>query len=194
MLSNTTSAMASLTTRTRAALQTHRHLVIILAAFLGFRLFLTVGLWLSIGPDIYDYLRWGALTNSGNYPFVHYGSEYPPLLPWAAIILYRVSTLAPVLAGDARFWSVLILRLVFTLLDTGGVILVYGIALQLGSRLRATRTTALFEAGFVPAYAASSWIDRAKMICSRAIILYRSDDQSPVPPGAINLTKLPVMP
>jgi hypothetical protein len=116
MLSNTTSAMASLTTRTRAALQTQRHLVIILAAFLGFRLFLAVGLWPSIGPDIYNYMRWGALTNSGNYPFGHYGSEYPPLLPWAAIILYRVSTLAPVLAGDARFCYVLILRLVFTCL------------------------------------------------------------------------------
>ncbi len=159
MLSNTTSFIASLTTRTRAALQTHRHLVIILAAFLGFRLFLTVGLWPSIGPDIYDYMRWGALANSGYYPFVNYWSEYPPLLPWSAIILYRVSTLVPVLAEDARFWYVLILRLVFTLFDTGSVILVYGIALQLGSRLRATRTTALFAAGFVLAYAASGWFD-----------------------------------
>jgi hypothetical protein len=140
------------------ALRPHRYAFLILGVFLGFRLLLALALS-SVGPDLYDYMRWGSLADSGYYPFVNYWSEYPPLFPWSAILLYRLSTLVPALPENAQFWYALLLRLTMTAFDAGSVMLVYGIALRLGSRARATRTIALFAAGFVLTYAVFGWYD-----------------------------------
>ncbi len=144
--------------RLRAGWRAHRSFALIVAAFLAFRLLMAIGFGV-VGPDTYDFMRWGSLADSGLYPFVHYWAEYPPLLPWSSLALYRLSTLVPALPEDARFWYGLVLRLTFTLLDTGSLICVYAIALKLGTRLRALRTAALFAAGFVLAYAAAGWYD-----------------------------------
>ena len=130
----------------------------ILAGFLTFRLLLPLGFG-SIGPDIYDYMRWGSLADSGLYPYVHYWSEYPPLFGWSAILIYRLSTLVPALPEEPRYWFAIVLRLTMTLFDVGSLFLVYGMAQQLGARSRAVRTAAFFAGGFIIAYAAAGWYD-----------------------------------
>jgi hypothetical protein len=131
---------------------------LILAGFLTFRLLLPLGFG-SIGPDIYDYMRWGSLADSGLYPYVHYWSEYPPLFGWSAILIYRLSTLVPALPEEPRYWFAIVLRLTMTLFDVGSLFLVYGMAQQLGARSRAVRTAAFFAGGFIIAYAAAGWYD-----------------------------------
>src|SRR5512134_3737351 len=145
-------------TRLTSYLHAHQAFLLILAGFLTFRLLLPLGFG-SIGPDIYDYLRWGSLADSGLYPYVHYWSEYPPLLGWSAILIYRISTLVPALPEDARYWFAMVLRLSMTLFDVGSLFLVYGMAQQLGTKSRAARTAAFFAGGFIIAYAAAGWYD-----------------------------------
>src|SRR5512145_1460146 len=106
--------MRNCAARLRSTFHGHQSFLLILAGFLTFRLLLPLGFG-SIGPDIYDYLRWGSLADSGLYPYVHYCSEYPPLLGWSAILIYRLSTLVPALPEDARYWFALALRLIMTL-------------------------------------------------------------------------------
>ncbi len=142
----------------RHRVYTHQSFLLVLALFLTFRLLLPLGFG-SIGPDIYDYMRWGSLADSGLYPYIHYWSEYPPLFGWSAILIYRISTLVPALPEDARYWFAIVLRLTMTLFDVGSLFLVYGLAQQLGSKSRAVRTAAFFAGGFIIAYAAAGWYD-----------------------------------
>jgi hypothetical protein len=147
-------------------LRRHQSLLLILVVFVTFRLampfvFRSGSYFVEQAPDIGDYLRWGALADSGLYPFVHYWSEYPPLFGWSMIGLYRLSTLLPAWGFDQRLWLAVILQIALTLCDVGSVILIYAIARRLGSKARAVRTAALFAASFIAAYAASSWFDTA---------------------------------
>jgi len=152
--------------RWRRTLRTHQFFLIILILFVTFRLampfvFRSGSYFVEQAPDIGDYLRWGALADSGQYPFVHYWSEYPPLFGWMMIGLYRLSTLLPAWKFDQRLWLSVVLQIALTLCDVGSLILIYAIARRLGSRARAVRTAALFAASFIAAYAASSWFDSA---------------------------------
>ena len=145
-------------TRVKSVIHEHQAFLLILAGFLTFRLLLPLGFG-SIGPDIYDYMRWGSLADSGLYPYVHYWSEYPPLFGWSAILIYRLSTLLPALPEEPRYWFTIVLRLTMTLFDVGSLFLVYGMARQLGSKSRAVRTAAFFAGSFIIAYAAAGWYD-----------------------------------
>jgi hypothetical protein len=150
--------MKNYATRVKSIIHEHQAFLLILAGFLTFRLLLPLGFG-SIGPDIYDYMRWGSLADSGLYPYVHYWSEYPPLFGWSAILIYRLSTLVPALPEEPRYWFAIVLRLTMTLFDVGSLFLVYGMAQQLGSKSRAVRTAAFFAGGFIIAYAAAGWFD-----------------------------------
>jgi len=152
--------------RWRRTLRTHQFFLIILILFVTFRLampfvFRSGSYFVEQAPDIGDYLRWGALADSGQYPFVHYWSEYPPLFGWMMIGLYRLSTLLPAWKFDQRLWLSVVLQIALTFCDVGSLILIYAIARRLGSKARAVRTAALFAASFIAAYAASSWFDSA---------------------------------
>ncbi|HLF26546.1 MAG TPA: hypothetical protein VJG32_09425 [Anaerolineae bacterium] len=148
----------SLAQRMAHAAQAQRHFTLIAIVFLVFRLLMPLG-FTSLGPDVGQYLRWGALADSHLYPYIHYWSEYPPLFSWSAIALYRLSTLAPMWPLDPPFWFGLVLKTTLALFDLGNLILVYAIALQLGHKARAIRTAALFAGGFITAYAAWGWYD-----------------------------------
>jgi hypothetical protein len=150
--------MKNYATHVKSAIQEHQAFLLILVGFLTFRLLLPLGFG-SIGPDIYDYMRWGSLADSGLYPYVHYWSEYPPLFGWSAILIYRISTLVPALPEEPRYWFAIVLRLTMTLFDVGSLFLVYGMARQLGSKSRAVRTAAFFAGSFIIAYAAAGWYD-----------------------------------
>ncbi len=150
--------MKNFALRLKSSVHEHQAFLLILAGFLTFRLLLPLG-FASNGPDIYDYMRWGSLADSGLYPYVHYWSEYPPLFGWSAILIYRISTLVPALPEDPRYWFAIVLRLTMTLFDAGSLCVVYGMAQQLGSKSRAVRTAAFFAGGFIIAYAAAGWYD-----------------------------------
>ncbi len=152
--------------RLRRTFRAHQSFLIVLILFVTFRLampfvFRSGSYFVEQAPDIGDYLRWGALADSGLFPFVHYWSEYPPLFGWIMIGLYRLSTLLPAWKFDQRLWLAVVLQIALTLCDVGSVILIYVIARRLGSKARAVRTAALFAASFIAAYAASSWFDTA---------------------------------
>ena len=141
----------------------HQHFVLVLIIFLTFRLMLPFvfrngSYFVEAAPDLRDYLNWGTLADSGLYPFVDYWSEYPPLFAWSVIGLYRLSALLPAWL-DQRLWFSIAMQTAMAIFDLGSVILVYGIALRLGSQTRAIRTAALFAGAFITAYAASGWYE-----------------------------------
>jgi hypothetical protein len=152
------SSPARFAQRVRRLARGHPHFVLIAIVFVTFRLLMPLG-FTSLGPDIGDFIRWGTLADSRLYPYIDYWSEYPPLLGWSIIGLYRLSTLVPAWSQDPRFWFGLVLKLATALFDVGSLCLVYAIALRLGSRARAVRTAALFAGGFITAYAAWGWLD-----------------------------------
>src|SRR5512135_1117145 len=140
--------------RLRRTFRAHQSFLIILVLFVTFRLampfvFRSGSYFVEQAPDIGDYLRWGALADSGLYPFVHYWSEYPPLFGWIMIGLYRLSTLLPAWKFDQRLWLAVVLQIALTLCDVGSLILIYAIARRLGTKARAVRTAALFAASFI---------------------------------------------
>jgi len=149
---------ARLAQQMRWLARAHPHIILIATVFATFRLLMPLG-FTSLGPDIGDFIRWGTLADSRLYPYIDYWSEYPPLLGWSIIGLYRLSTLVPAWSQDPRFWFGLVLKLATALFDLGSLCLVYAIALRLGSRVRAVRTAALFAGGFITAYAAWGWLD-----------------------------------
>jgi hypothetical protein len=156
--SATTVQTTSRARRLKSTLREHQSFVLIAIAFLTFRLLLPWG-FESVGPDISDYMRWGALSDSHLYPYVNYWSEYPPLLAWLVLGIYRLSTLLPAWPDDPRFWFALFFKFTMVAFDLGSLTLMYLTALRLGTRTRATRTAALFAGGFIVVYAASGWLD-----------------------------------
>src|SRR3990172_92779 len=114
-MANRITLSASRATSRAAGLRSHPYFILILIAFLTFRLampfvFRSGSYFVEQAPDIGDYLRWGTLADSPLYPFVNYWAEYPPLFPWSLIGLYRISTLLPAWQFDQRLWFAIVMQ------------------------------------------------------------------------------------
>ncbi len=116
--SATTVQTTSRAHRLKSTLREHQSFVLIVIAFLTVRLLLPWG-FESVGPDISDYMRWGALSDSHLYPYLNYWSEYPPLLAWLVLGIYRLSTLLPAWPDDPRFWFALLFKFTMVAFDLG---------------------------------------------------------------------------
>ncbi|MGN6755910.1 MAG: hypothetical protein ACTHMJ_05905 [Thermomicrobiales bacterium] len=102
-------------------------LIVLLAVALRWPLLL-----LTTGSDYWFYQSLGRLSNLGFYPYIHYWLEYPPVFPWLAVAVYRITTLfPPALFGDADATFHTALGTISVLADAGIVALIGAIGGEL---------------------------------------------------------------
>ena len=91
----------------------------LLAVFASFRLLtlflLRPGGFIRDWSDFDTYFGIAALSDYGLFPFTHFWLEWPPLVPWLAVVAYRLALLFPPWPDDPRLWFVLILGGIFVL-------------------------------------------------------------------------------
>jgi hypothetical protein len=155
--------LGRLTNWAREGYQEHQDFCLLALLFTSFR-FLTLLLF-EPGGYILDWSGYyvpGAnfvqLSDWGYYPVVHYWMEYPPLFPWLAVVLYRLSLLLPAWR-DPNLWFNLLLGSALLLFEIGNFVLVYAIASKLKGRQTAVRCCWLYGALFFPLMTLLFWFE-----------------------------------
>ena len=140
--------LGRVTNRASEFYEEHQAFVLLAILFTSFRL-MTLLLF-EPGGRILDWSGYyvpGAnfveLSDKGFYPGIHYWMEYPPLFPWLAVIVYRLSMLLPAWR-DPNLWFDLLLGSTFLIFELGNFILIYAIALKLKGREVAVRCAWLY--------------------------------------------------
>ena len=139
--------------RARETWHTHREFWLVLVLFLALRLMALLvfrpGGYLGEMGDFGYYRLLLSFTNQGFYPVVDFWMEYPPLFPWIALGLYRLSLLSPPwpVAGT---WFFLLLGLTLVAADGGVLVLLYTLARRLFSPAHALRLAWIYTALLVP--------------------------------------------
>lgn len=151
------------TNRAREGYEEHRDFVLLAILFTSFRL--TALLLFEPGGYILDWSGYyipGAsfveLSDRGFYPVVHYWMDYPPLFPWLAAILYRLSLLLPTWR-DPNLWFNLLLGCTLLIFEMGNFVLIYAIALKLRGREGAVRCAWLYAGLFFPLVSLLFWFE-----------------------------------
>ncbi len=121
---------------------------LVLMVFVSTRLMMLMA-WPAENLTLYgDYVHsfgLGALSGTGNLPFVHYWSEYPPLFPFLNLVLYRLS-------GEVFKNYALLLSLTLLLFESGSLYLLYRLAADVWSEDRAARVGWTYAALYVPVF------------------------------------------
>ncbi|MBN1658637.1 MAG: DUF2029 domain-containing protein [Anaerolineae bacterium] len=143
----------SLAKRAGKTFHAHREFVLVLVLFLSLRLMAILafrpGGYLGEMGDFGYYRLLLSFTNQGLYPVVDFWMEYPPLFPWIALGLYRLSLLIPPWPA-AGTWFFLWLGLILVLADAGVLILLYRLARRLLTPARAVRLAWIYTALLIP--------------------------------------------
>ena len=141
----------------------HQDFILLLLLYTSFRLMAL--LLLRPGGFIADYsdyntsyLPFAQWSNRGLYPFVDYWLEYPPLFPWLAVLVYRLSILIP-LWTEPRLWFNTLLGLSLLPFEIGSFVMIYLIALKLYDRTGALRCAWIYAGLFAPLYTWLGWFD-----------------------------------
>lgn len=93
----------------------------------------------------------------GYFPYVHYWSEYPPVMPWLVTGIYQFSQWGlDGLAARACFY--LLYGLLLIAAEVGVLVILYHLAKRL-SQPAAEQGVTLFAVGFLPVYLWSGWWD-----------------------------------
>lgn len=149
--------------RARQRYEEHQDFILLALLFLSFR-FLTLLLF-EAGGYILDWSGYyvpGAsfveLSDKGLYPVIHYWMEYPPLFPWLAVIIYRLSLLLPAWR-DPQLWFNLLLGGTLLLFEIGNFVLIYALASILKGRQMAVRCCWLYAALFFPVMTLLFWFE-----------------------------------
>ena len=137
---------------------------LLLAVFVVFRLLtlflLRPGGFIRDWSDFNTYLGITGLADYGLYPFFHFWLEWPPLMPWLMVGVYKLSLLLPPWPDDPRLWFVVMLGLVFVLFEAGNFVLIYRLARRLSLSPDAIRRVLWLYAGlFPPVYAMLGFFD-----------------------------------
>jgi hypothetical protein len=155
--------LGRLTNWAREGYHEHQDFILLALLFTSFR-FLTLLLF-EPGGYILDWSGYyvpGAnfvqLSDWGYYPLVHYWMEYPPLFPWLAVVMYRLSLFLPAWR-DPNLWFNLLLGSALLLFEIGNFILIYAIALKLSARERAVRCAWLYAGLFFPLMTLLFWFE-----------------------------------
>jgi hypothetical protein len=137
---------------------------VVLALFISARLMLLV-IWppetLTLYGDYDYYFRLAALERSGQLPFVHYWSEYPPVFPWLNLVLYELS------GGSFKNYVVLT-RLVLLAFEAGSLYLLYRIAVDSRGPDQAMQITWVYLALTVPVFI---WLGSFEAITACLVLL-----------------------
>jgi hypothetical protein len=143
--------------------EAHRDFVLVAILFTSFRLMAL--LLFEPGGYILDWSGYyipGAnfvqLSDRGFYPVIHYWMEYPPLFPWLAVIVYRLSLLLPSWR-DPNLWFNLLLGGTLLFFEIGNFVLIYAIALKLKGRDVAVRCSWLYAGLFFPLMTLLFWFE-----------------------------------
>ena len=155
--------LSRVTNRAREGYDEHSDFVLLAILFTSFRLMAL--LLFEPGGYILDWSGYyvpGAnfvqLSDRGFYPVVHYWMEYPPLFPWLAVLLYRLSLFLPSWR-DPSLWFNLFLGGTLLIFEIGNFVLVYAIALKLRGREVAVRCAWLYAGLFFPLVTLLFWFE-----------------------------------
>lgn len=125
--------------------------------------FLLIRVWMLVNTgspaDFRYWLDIARMSDRGLYPHLNFWMEYPPVFPWMAVAVYRVSAL---LASGvaAAAWFYFLVGLILVACEVGVVLLLYRLALLLMSNADTARRSAwLYVLCFVPGYLWSGWFD-----------------------------------
>ena len=143
--------------------QDHGEMVRILVLFVSLRLSLLVisqpqGYLLS-SSDYDFYMEFGRLADRGLYPNLNYWTEYPPLLPWLAVVVYRLVEPIPNFDGSPIFWFRMALGGLMLPFDVGNLILLYWLARILHTPARAVQIAWSYAILFTPLHVWLAWFD-----------------------------------
>ncbi len=151
------------TNRAIEGYEAHRDFVLLGILFTSFRLMAL--LLFEPGGYILDWSGYyipGAnfvqLSDRGFYPVIHYWMDYPPLFPWLAVIVYRLSLLLPSWT-DPNLWFNLLLGGTLLLFEIGNFVLIYAIAVKLKGREVAVRCAWLYAGLFFPIMTLLFWFE-----------------------------------
>ncbi|MEM7342874.1 MAG: hypothetical protein AAF485_01400, partial [Chloroflexota bacterium] len=137
---------------------------LLLTIFVTFR-FLTLLLFRPGGfirdwSDFDTYLGIAALSDYGLFPFLDFWLEWPPLVPWLAVGVYKLSLFLPPWPDDPRLWFILILGFIFLLFEIGNFYLIYRLATRLlQTPATISRVLWLYIGLFPPVYAMLGFFD-----------------------------------
>lgn len=146
-------------------IESHRSFLMLLGSFIVFRVlaipFLAPAGFITLsgaGPDHLYYLHFPALSEAGFYPYLDYWSEHPPIFPWLAVGIYRLSLLVPAWGNSLLVYNSL-LRWALLLFDTGSLVLLYAISCRLRPADEAVQTAVHYALSFAPFFVLLNWYD-----------------------------------
>ena len=137
---------------------------LIFAIFISFR-FLTLFLFKPGGfirdwSDFDTYLGIASLSDYSLYPFLDFWLEWPPIIPWLMVGVYKLSLFLPPWGDDPRLWFILLLGTVFVLFEVGNFWLIYRLAKRLFTNPAIQNRVLWLYAGlFPPLYAMLGFFD-----------------------------------
>ena len=162
-------------TRLAAFYQRHRFFFLILPLFVSFRvltlLLFRPGGFILDNSDFDFYYAWGLLTPMGYDVYDNLWTAYPPLFPAVMLPIFELASRAPAWI-DPRLWFHLLFGGVLVLFETGNLVLIYRLALKLGSRGAGvigevtqspshpvTPSLLLYALLFTPVYTLTGWFE-----------------------------------
>jgi len=116
------------------------------------------GFLVSSTPDQLFYFSFAQMSDNGQYPFIHYWMEYPPIFPWIAVGSYKISALFAT-PDQLLFWFNNVLRWVLIPFEVGNLLLVYGIAKTLHGEEDGYAAALTYAFMFAPLLVYLGWFD-----------------------------------
>lgn len=158
-----------------AWLAEHREFLLVLVTATALRamavLVFRPGGYLGDMSDFSFYRLLVDFTNQGYYPLVHFWMEYPPVVPWLLVGVYRLSLLIPP-AGEPGTWFYLLLSLVLVVADAGNLAVLYAIGRRLSGPARALRLAWVYAVLVVPILTPFGWFDGLALLFLLLAVLW----------------------
>ncbi|HSR32023.1 MAG TPA: hypothetical protein VLY63_15785 [Anaerolineae bacterium] len=171
--------------RFRAFLQMHREFILILVLAAAFRLMSVLvfrpGGYVGEMSDFGYYRLMLSFTSQGYYPLIDFWVEYPPVVPWLMVGLYRLSLLIPAWSEPGA-WFYLLLSTALAIAEIASLIVFYAIARRLYDQKHALRLTWIYVALLIPVLALFVGFDGLALLFLLWAVLLTLD-QRPVASG-----------
>ena len=141
----------------------HRLFASLLAMFVAFRALAVAflqpgGFLIANTPDQFYYFQVAQLAAGGQYPYLDYWMEFPPIFPWLMVAAYKLSLLIPPY-GVGILWFNLILRGLMLPFEVGTLALAYATADRIGGREAGLQAAIGFAVLFAPLLVFLGWFD-----------------------------------
>ena len=162
----------------RARLAAHKQFLLVLVLAVALRsmavLLFRPGGYLGEMSDFSFYRMLIDFTNQGYYPLVHFWMEYPPVVPWLMVGLYRLSLLIPPI-GEPGTWFYLLMSMLLVAVDACNLTALYAIGRRLSGPQRALRLAWIYAVLFVPVLTPLGWFDGLALFFLLVAVLWTLD-------------------